>query len=49
MRSSYLPPASMYHSADRRRTRSRIDVSGLLPWGELFLAAMLLIGFSAMG
>ncbi len=48
MRSTSLPPAETYRSTDRG-TRSRIDISGLLPWGELALAALLLIAFNAFG
>jgi hypothetical protein len=48
MRSTFLPNASTFHTTDRR-TRSRIDLSGLLPWGELFIAGLLMVGFSVFG
>jgi hypothetical protein len=48
MRTPALPPSSLYSHA-RRRAGSRIDVSGILPWGELFVIGLLLMGYSLIG
>jgi hypothetical protein len=48
MRTPALPPSSLYLPR-RDRTRSRFQLSGMLPWGEMLIVGILLAGFNMLG
>ena len=42
MRTPAVPPASQFYSSDRNRNANRVSLISVLPWGEIFVAAVLL-------
>ncbi len=41
MRTPAIPASSLYFSSDRRKT-THVSLLSVLPWGELFVAGILL-------
>ncbi len=42
MRTPAVPPASLFYSSDRNRNTTRVSLVSVLPWGEIFVAGVLL-------